>query len=57
MIPEIIAAYTDPLAGSYLWGWTLIGAGLFTQSGVALLIGFVLIVLALLAGGVLAYAE
>jgi hypothetical protein len=57
MIPEIVAAYADPLAGSYLWGWTLLGAGVFLQSGIALLVGVVLIVGALLVGGILAYAE
>lgn len=57
MIPELVAVYTDPLAGSYLWGWTLLGAGVLLQSGAALLIGVALILLALLSAGVLVYAE
>lgn len=57
MISEIVAAYTDPLGGSYLWGWTLLGVGAFAGSGTALLAGIALIVFALVAGLVLAYAE
>lgn len=57
MISEILSVYSDPLAGGYLWGWALVIASLFIQSGALLLLGVVLMSAALLLGGLFAYAE
>jgi len=57
MIREILEVFKDRLAGSYLSGWILLGAGLMTGMSSPLLIGLCLIVLALTGGFILAYAE
>lgn len=57
MIREIVAAYTDPLAGSYLGGFTLLGLGVLAQSPLLVFFGTVLAIGALLAAGVIAYVE
>lgn len=57
MIREIAVAYTDPLAGGYLGGLTLLTIGVFIKTPLLIVVGIVFAISALLVAGVTAYAE
>lgn len=57
MVREMLSAFTDPLAGTYLCGWMLLIGGALGTAGSLVIVGIVMIIMALLAGGYFAYVE